>query len=159
MGHADDRQCVPTTDSITISLTRMNKIIALRPNDMDITVQPGISWNDLNDFLKPYKLFLPVDPGPNAHIGGMVATSASGTNAVRYGTMKDWVLNLKVVLPGGYVMKTRNRARKSSTGYDLTRLFCGSEGTLGVITEVTLKLAHLPEKEVVGAIAFETNGV
>jgi D-lactate dehydrogenase (cytochrome) len=137
----------------------MNKIIALRPNDMDITVQPGISWNDLNDFLKPYKLFLPVDPGPNAHIGGMVATSASGTNAVRYGTMKDWVLNLKVVLPGGYAMKTRNRARKSSTGYDLTRLFCGSEGTLGVITEVTLKLAHLPEKEVVGAIAFETNGV
>jgi D-lactate dehydrogenase (cytochrome) len=137
----------------------MNKIIALRPNDMDITVQPGISWNDLNDFLKPYKLFLPVDPGPNAHIGGMVATSASGTSAVRYGTMKDWVLNLKVVLPGGYAMKTRNRARKSSTGYDLTRLFCGSEGTLGVITEVTLKLAHLPEKEVVGAIAFETNGV
>ena len=126
---------------------------------MDITVQPGISWADLNTFLAPYKLFLPVDPAPTAHIGGMIACSASGTNAVRYGTMKDWVLNMKVVLPGGHVMKTRSRARKSSTGYDLTRLFVGSEGTLGVITEVTLKLAHLPEKEVVGAIAFESNTV
>jgi D-lactate dehydrogenase (cytochrome) len=135
----------------------MNKIIELRPNDMDITLQPGISWNDLNDFLKPYGLFLPVDPGPHAHIGGMIATSASGTNAVKYGTMKDWVLNLTVVLPGGHKLKTRSRARKSSTGYDLTRLLCGSEGTLGIITEATLKLAHLPEKEVVGAIAFESN--
>jgi D-lactate dehydrogenase (cytochrome) len=137
----------------------MNKVIALRPHDMDITLQPGISWTDLNTYLKPYRLFLPVDPGPHAHIGGMTATSASGTNAVRYGTMKDWVLNLTVVLPGGHVLKTRGRARKSSTGYDLTRLFCGSEGTLGVITEVTLKLATLPEKEIVGAIAFEDNGV
>ena len=137
----------------------MNKIIAFRPRDMDITLQPGISWTDLNAFLKPYKLFFPIDSGPNAHIGGMIATSASGTNAVRYGTMKDWILNLTVVLPGGHVMRTRSRARKSSTGYDLTRLFCGSEGTLGVITEVTLKLARLPEKEVVGAIAFETNAV
>jgi len=137
----------------------MNKIIEFRPNDMDITLQPGISWTDLNAYLKPYNLFLPVDPGPNAHIGGMISTSASGTNAVRYGTMKDWVLNLTVVLPGGHVMKTGSRARKSSTGYDLTRLFCGSEGTLGIITEVTLKLAHLPEKEVVGSIAFETNTV
>ena len=126
---------------------------------MDITLQPGISWNDLNSFLKPYKLFFPVDPGQNASIGGMIATSASGTNAVGYGTMKDWVLNLTVVLPGGHVMKTSSRARKSSTGYDLTRLFVGSEGTLGIITEVTLKLAHLPEKEVVGTIAFETNTV
>ena len=152
-------QCVPVVPSITISLQKMNKIIALRPHDMDVTLQPGISWNDLNDYLKPYNLFLPVDPGPHAHIGGMIATSCSGTNAVRYGTMKDWVLNLTVVLPGGHVMKTRSRARKNSTGYDLTRLFCGSEGTLGIITEVTLKLAHLPEKEVVGAIAFESNEV
>ena len=137
----------------------MDKIIAFRPHDMDITIQPGISWNELNAYLSPYSLFLPVDPGPNAHIGGMIATSASGTNAVRYGTMKDWVLNLTVVLPTGHVLKTRSRARKSSTGYDLTRLFCGSEGTLGVITEVTLKLATLPEKEVVGAIAFDSNTV
>jgi D-lactate dehydrogenase (cytochrome) len=150
---------VPVTDAVTVSLQKMNKIIEFRPNDMDITLQPGISWTDLNAFLKPYKLFMPVDPGPNAHIGGMISTSASGTNAVRYGTMKDWVLNMKVVLPGGHVLKTRSRARKSSTGYDLTRLFCGSEGTLGVITEVTLKLAHLPEKEVVGSIAFENNTV
>jgi len=140
-------------------MTRMNKIIALRPHDMDITLQPGISWNDLNVFLKPYGFFFPVDPGPNAHIGGMISTSASGTNAVKYGTMKDWVLNLTVVLPGGHVLRTRGRARKSSTGYDLTRLFCGSEGTLGIITEATLKLAHLPEKEVVGAIAFQSNTV
>src|SRR5271169_2958392 len=153
------RQCVPVENAITVSLSRMNKIIEFRPRDMDITLQPGISWNELNAYLKPYKLFLPVDPGLNAHIGGMIATSASGTNAVKYGTMKDWVLNLTVVLPGGHVMKTRSRARKSSTGYDLTRLFCGSEGTLGVITEVTLKLAHLPEKEIVGAIAFESNTV
>ena len=137
----------------------MNKIIEFRPNDMDITLQPGISWTDLNAYLKPYNLFLPIDPGPSAHIGGMISTSASGTNALRYGTIKDWVLNLTVVLPGGHVMKTGSRARKSSTGYDLTRLFCGSEGTLGIITEVTLKLAHLPEKEVVGSIAFETNAV
>lgn len=156
---ADRSQCVPVTDAIAISLSRMNKIIAFRPHDMDITLQPGISWNELNEFLEPYKLFFPVDPGPNAHIGGMIATSASGTNAVRYGTMKDWVLNLTVVLPGGHVMKTRSRARKSSTGYDLTKLFIGSEGTLGVITEVTLKLANLPEKEVVGTISFETNTV
>jgi len=137
----------------------MNKIIEFRPNDMDITLQPGISWTDLNAYLKPYNLFLPVDPAPNASIGGMISTSASGTNAVRYGTMKDWVLNLTVVLPGGHVMKTGSRARKSSSGYDLTRLFCGSEGTLGIITEVTLKLAHLPENEVVGSMAFETNTV
>jgi D-lactate dehydrogenase (cytochrome) len=153
------RQCVPVTDAITVSLTNMNKIIEFRPNDMDITLQPGISWTDLNAYLKPYNLFFPVDPSLTAHIGGMISTSASGTNAVRYGTMKDWVLNMTVVLPGGHIMKTRSRARKSSTGYDLTRLFVGSEGTLGIITEVTLKLAHLPEKEVVGTIAFETNTV
>jgi D-lactate dehydrogenase (cytochrome) len=137
----------------------MNKIIAFRPDDMDITLQPGISWNELNEFLKPHKLFLPIDPGLNAHIGGMIACSSSGTNAVRYGTMKDWIINLKVVLPGGHVMQTRSRARKSSTGYDLTRIFCGSEGTLGIISEVTLKLAHLPEKEIVGAISFDSNFV
>jgi D-lactate dehydrogenase (cytochrome) len=140
-------------------MSKMDEIIEFRPNDMDITLQPGISWDDLNAFLKPYKLFFPIDPGPNAHIGGMIATGSSGTNAVRYGTMKDWILNLTVVLPGGHAMKTRSRARKSSTGYDLTRLFCGSEGTLGVVTEVTLKLAPLPEKEIVGAIAFDSNFV
>jgi D-lactate dehydrogenase (cytochrome) len=146
-------------NAITVSMTRMNKIIAFRPDDMDITLQPGISWNDLNTFLKPYKLFLPVDPGLNAHIGGMIGCSSSGTNAVRYGTMKDWVINLTAVLPGGHLMKTRSRARKSSTGYDLTRLFVGSEGTLGIITEVTLKLAHLPEKEIVCSASFNSNFV
>ena len=138
-------------------MAKMNKVVAFRPKDMDVTVQPGVSWNDLNDLLKPHGLFLPVDPGPHAHIGGMISTSASGTNAVKYGTMKDWVLNLTVVLPGGKVIKTRSRARKSSTGYDLTRLFCGAEGTLGIITEATLKLTHLPEKEIVGAVAFDSN--
>ncbi|KAG2193186.1 hypothetical protein INT47_002878 [Mucor saturninus] len=142
---------------VCISFTEhMDKIIAFHPEDMDIVVQPGVQWEDLNIFLKKENLFFPQDPGPGACIGGMVGTSCSGTNAVRYGTIKEWVINLTVVTADGKISKTRQRARKSSAGYDLTKLFIGSEGTLGVVTEITLKLAVLPQVETVAVCDFPT---
>lgn len=142
---------------VCISFTEhMDQIIAFHPQDMDIVVQPGVQWEDLNLFLKKENLFFPQDPGPGACIGGMVGTSCSGTNAVRYGTMKEWVINLTVVTADGKISKTRQRARKSSAGYDLTKLFIGSEGTLGVVTEITLKLAVLPQVETVAVCDFPT---
>jgi D-lactate dehydrogenase (cytochrome) len=141
---------------VCIDLSRMNKILAFHEDDMDVVVQPGVNWLDLNKSVEKSGLFLPLDPGPTAHIGGMVATNCSGTNAMRYGTMKDWVINLTVVLADGTVMKTRQRPRKTSAGYNLTALFTGSEGTLGIITEVTLKLAVIPEKFSVAIVAFPT---
>ncbi|KAG0169526.1 hypothetical protein DFQ30_003545 [Apophysomyces sp. BC1015] len=140
---------------ICLSFTEhMNNIVAFHPEDMDVVVQPGVDWEQLNAMLKDRKLFFPLDPGPGACIGGMVGTGCSGTNAVRYGTMKDWVINLTVVLPNGEVVKTRQRPRKSSAGYDLTRLYVGSEGTLGIVTEATLKLAVIPEEETVAVCDF-----
>ncbi|KAI9025864.1 FAD-linked oxidase-like protein, partial [Phycomyces nitens] len=142
---------------ICISFTEhMDKIVAFHPEDMDIVVQPGVSWESLNSTLKEHNMFFPLDPGPGACIGGMVGTACSGTNAVRWGTMREWVLNLTVVLPDGKVMKTRQRPRKSSAGYDLTRLYIGSEGTLGVVTEATLKLAVIPEERSVAVCDFPT---
>jgi D-lactate dehydrogenase (cytochrome) len=141
---------------VCIDLSRMNEIVAFHEDDMDIVVQPGVNWLDLNKSVASSGLFLPVDPGPTAHIGGMVATNCSGTNAMRYGTMKDWVINLTVVLADGTIMKTRQRPRKTSAGYNLTALFTGSEGTLGIITEITLKLAVIPEKFSVAIVAFPT---
>lgn len=141
---------------VCIDLSRMNKIVAFHEDDMDVVVQPGVNWLDLNKNITKSGLFLPLDPGPTAHIGGMVATNCSGTNAMRYGTMKDWVINLTVVLADGTIMKTRHRPRKTSAGYNLTALFTGSEGTLGIITEVTLKLAVIPEKINVAIVAFPT---
>ncbi len=141
---------------VCIDLSRMNKIVSLHENDMDVVVQPGVNWLDLNKSIEEKGLFLPLDPGPTAHIGGMVATNCSGTNAMRYGTMKDWVINLTVVLADGTIMKTRQRPRKTSAGYNLTALFTGSEGTLGIITEATLKLAVIPEKYSVAVVAFPT---
>ncbi|KAJ9390874.1 CAZyme family AA4 [Paecilomyces variotii] len=139
---------------MTIDFAFMDRILALHEEDMDVVVQPAIQWMELNEQLKHTGLFFPVDPGPSAKIGGMVGTNCSGTNAVRYGTMKDWVINLTVVLADGRVIKTRRRPRKTSAGYNLTGLFVGSEGTLGIVTEITLKLAATPEKTRVGVVSF-----
>ncbi|KAJ5800930.1 CAZyme family AA4 [Penicillium psychrosexuale] len=141
---------------MTIDFAFMNKILEIHPDDMDIVVQPSIQWMDLNEKIKDTGMFFPVDPGPSAMIGGMVGTNCSGTNAVRYGTMKDWVINLTVVLADGRIIKTRRRPRKTSAGYNLTGMFVGSEGTLGIVTEATLKLAPLPEQTRVGVVAFPT---
>lgn len=141
---------------MSIDFAFMDGIVALHEDDMDVVVQPSIPWMQLNDEIKDTGLFFPVDPGPSAKIGGMVGTNCSGTNAVRYGTMKDWVLNLTVVLADGRVIKTRRRPRKTAAGYNLTGLFVGSEGTLGIVTEVTLKLAVIPEETRVGVVTFPT---
>uniref|UniRef100_K3ZRT7 D-lactate dehydrogenase (cytochrome) n=1 Tax=Setaria italica TaxID=4555 RepID=K3ZRT7_SETIT len=167
---------------VCIDMTLMKKIKSLHIEDMDVVVEPGVGWIELNEYLKPYGLFFPLDPGkflfltskflinavmievfikcsifrPGATIGGMCATRCSGSLAVRYGTMRDNVINLQAVLPNGDVVKTGSRARKSAAGYDLARLIIGSEGTLGVITEVTLRLQKLPSHSVVAMCNFKT---
>ena len=140
---------------ITINSVNMNKITEVNLDDMDCKVQPGVTREDLNTFLRETGLFFPVDPGANASIGGMCATGASGTNTVKYGTIRQQVMGLEIVLPDGKIIKTGSRARKSSAGYDLTNLMLGSEGTLGFISQIDLKLHGRPEAISAGVCSFE----
>ncbi len=130
---------------ISIDLSGMNRVLSVHAEDLDVTVEAGVTRQDLNTYLRDTGLFFPIDPGANASLGGMAATRASGTNAVRYGTMRENVLSVKAVMPDGSIVTTARRARKSSAGYDLTRLLVGSEGTLGIITELTLRLYGIPQ--------------
>ncbi|KAK1994782.1 glycolate oxidase [Colletotrichum falcatum] len=141
---------------ICIDFVHMDKIIAFHPDDMDVVVQPGVNWVTLNRTIEDSGLFLPLDPSPTATVGGMVSTNCSGTNAFRYGTMREWVVGLTVVLADGRVVRTRRRPRKSSAGYNLTSLFVGAEGTLGVVTEATLRLAVAPRDTGVAVVSFGT---
>src|SRR5215204_1349986 len=141
---------------VSIDVRDMNQVLAVHAQDLDCVIQPGITRKALNEYLRDQGVFFPIDPGADASLGGMAATRCSGTNAVRYGNMKDNVLSLKVVMANGELMTTARRAKKSSAGYDLTRLMVGSEGTLGVIVELTLRLTGIPEAISGGTCPFPT---
>ena len=153
-GTSLEGQVVGNDKGITISLENLNQILEVNSADFDCTVQAAVTRIKLNDHLKDQGVFFPIDPGADATIGGMCSTSASGTMAVKYGTMRTCTMGLKVVLPNGEIISTGGRAKKTSAGYNLTNLFIGSEGTLGVITEITLRLNPIPEEIVSGLCHF-----
>ena len=157
-GTSMEGNAMPIHGGVSLDMSQMDKVIAVNAEDFDCVVQPGVRREELNVHLRDQGLFFPIDPGANATIGGMASTRASGTNAVRYGTMKDAVLSLQIVTPQGKVIRTARRARKSAAGYDLTRLYVGSEGTLGIITEVTLRLHPVPDTISAAVCSFDTLG-